>query len=136
MGTHKDLYIWQDGIQLVEIVYRLTASFPPSELYGLCSQMRRASVSVPSNIAEGAARQGEKEFVQFLYIALGSLSELETQCIIAHRLNYTDEHQIFEAIEALRRKLLNFIKQRKNGQKEFEGVKSLKRGSGEAVFPH
>ncbi len=123
MGTHKDLHIWQDGIQLVEMVYKLTALFPASELYGLCSQMRRASVSVPSNIAEGAARQGEKEFIQFLYIALGSLSELETQSIIAIRLKYIDEHQILESIEALRRKLLNFIKQRKNRKEELEAGK-------------
>jgi four helix bundle protein len=113
LRTHKDLHIWQDGIQLVELVYRITALFPASELYGLCSQMRRASVSVPSNIAEGAARQGEKEFIQFLYIALGSLSELETQAIIALRLKYIDESHVLEVVEALRRKLLNFIKQRK-----------------------
>ena len=118
MGTHKDLHIWQDGIQLVEMIYKLTALFPASELYGLCSQMRRASVSVPSNIAEGAARQGEKEFIQFLYVALGSLSELETQSIIAQRLNYIEDQQIFESIEALRRKLLNFLKQRKSMLKE------------------
>jgi len=127
MGTHKDLHIWQDGIQLVEMVYRLTALFPASELYGLCSQMRRASVSVPSNIAEGAARRGDKEFIQFLYIALGSLSELETQSIIALRLKYIDEHQILEAIEALRRKLLNFLKQRKNGMEQGKRLESLKR---------
>ena len=120
------MHIWQNGIQLVEIVYRLTASFPASELYGLCSQMRRASISVPSNIAEGAARQGEKEYIQFLYIALGSLSELETQCIIAQRLNYIDEHKILEAIEALRRKLLNFIKQRKNRKETFDEGKRFK----------
>lgn len=113
MGTHKDLQIWQGGIELVEIVYKLTATFPASELYGLCSQMRRAAISIPSNIAEGAARRGEKEFVQFLYVALGSLSELETQCIIAQRLDYAQDHPIFEAIEALRRKLLNFIKHRR-----------------------
>lgn len=120
MGTHKDLHIWQDSIQLVEMVYKLTTSFPASELYGLCSQMRRASVSVPSNIAEGAARQGEKEFIQFLYVALGSLSELETQSIIAQRLNYIEDedHKIFEVIEALRRKLLNFLKLRKNKLEE------------------
>jgi four helix bundle protein len=113
MGTHKDLQIWQGGLDLVEIVYKLTATFPASELYGLTSQMRRAAVSVPSNIAEGAARQGEKEFIQFLYVALASLAELETQCFIAKRLDYFQEHPIFETIEALRRKLLNFIKRRK-----------------------
>ena len=120
------MHIWQDGIQLVEMIYKLTALFPASELYGLCSQMRRASVSVPSNIAEGAARQGEKEFIQFLYVALGSLSELETQSIIAQRLNYIEDQQVFESIEALRRKLLNFLKQRKSMLKE-GSVKAIKR---------
>ncbi len=113
MGTHKDLHIWQQGVDLVVMVYNLTAEFPASEVYGLCSQMRRAAVSIPSNIAEGAARQGDKEFIQFLYVALGSLSELETQCIIAQRLGSLQESTVFEAMEALRRKLLNFIKHRK-----------------------
>lgn len=110
---HKDLQVWQDGITLVEIIYKITATFPSSEIYGLSSQMRRASISVPSNISEGAARRGEKEFIQFLYVALGSLSELETQCIIAGKLNYLNDQHVFEVIEALRRKLLNFIKYRK-----------------------
>ncbi len=123
MKTHKDLQIWQSGIALVEAVYKATSEFPASELYGLTSQMRRAAVSVPSNIAEGAARQGEKEFIQFLYIALGSLSELETQGIIAQRLGYARDCSFFEEIEALRRKMLNFIKYRK----------TVKRGSVEAV---
>lgn len=113
MGTHKDLQIWQQGLDLVEVVYKITSAFPASELYGLSMQMRRASVSIPSNIAEGAARQGEKEFIQFLYVALGSLSELETQCIISKRLGFLQEIMVFETIEALRRKLLNFIKHRK-----------------------
>ncbi len=83
METHKELQIWQCGIDLVEMVYKLSAAFPASELYCLTSQMRRSAISIPSNIAEGAARQTSKEFVQLLYIALGSLSELETQFIIA-----------------------------------------------------
>jgi four helix bundle protein len=110
VATHKDLQIWQAGIDLVEQVYHLTTLFPQTEIYGLSSQMRRASVSVPSNIAEGAARRGEKEFVQFLYISLGSLSELETQCLIARRLGYVEDHPAFDMIEALRRKLLKFIR--------------------------
>ena len=115
MKTHKDLKIWQSGIELVETVYKVTSVFPASELYGLTSQMRRAAVSVPSNIAEGAARQGEKEFIHFLYIALGSLSELETQCFIAQRLGFAKDVQVLEEIETLRRKMLNFIKFRKTG---------------------
>jgi four helix bundle protein len=85
---HKDLEVWKKGIDFVESIYKVTAQFPKEEIYGLTSQMRRAAVSIPSNIAEGAARNGKKEFVQFLYIALGSLSELETQIIIAKRLAY------------------------------------------------
>jgi four helix bundle protein len=118
MPTHKDLQIWQLGIELVETVYKVTAIFPASEMYGLTSQMRRAAVSVPSNIAEGAARQGQKEFIQFLYIALGSLSELETQFVIATRLGYQVNDGCLEKIEALRRMMLNFIKFRKTVKAE------------------
>ena len=72
-------------------------------MYGLTSQMRRSSVSIPSNVAEGAARQSTKEFLQFLYIALGSLSEIETQLVIAQRLGYTSDDKIGNDIEMLRR---------------------------------
>lgn len=116
MKTHKDLQIWQQGIDLVEVIYQKTGTFPSSEQFGLTSQMRRAAVSIPSNIAEGAARQGEKEYVQFLYIALGSLAELETQAIIAKRLGYFEELQTFEIIESLRRKMINFINFRKSSR--------------------
>jgi len=75
-------------MDLVVRIYEITRTFPADERYGLASQMRRASVSIPSNIAEGAARGGQKEFAQFLHIARGSLSELETQLMIAVRLNY------------------------------------------------
>ena len=85
---HHELQVWREAIDLVEEAYRLTSAFPREELYGLASQMRRAAVSVPSNIAEGAARQSEREFLQFLIIARGSLSELETQVLIAEKLGY------------------------------------------------
>jgi four helix bundle protein len=88
-GTHKELEVWRQAIELAKVVYRLTANFPASELYGLVSQMRRSAVSVASNIAEGAARHTDKEFMQFLYIALGSLAELDTQYILAKDLNFT-----------------------------------------------
>ena len=88
--THHDLKLWQESMQLVEGVYRLTSAFPDGERYGLISQMRRAAVSVPSNIAEGAGRSGEKEFLKFLSISRGSLSELETQLLLASRLGYMD----------------------------------------------
>jgi len=108
--THKDLDIWRLGIELVKEVYLLTDTFPVSEKFGLSSQIQRCAVSIPSNIAEGAARQGRKEYIQFLYIALGSLSELETQVIIAKEIRYINTIRDFEPrIEELRRKMLGFI---------------------------
>lgn len=85
---HRDLLVWQESMALVTLVYECTASFPKEEAFGLTSQMRRAAVSVPSNIAEGAARNGKREFIQFLSIARGSLSELETQVIISRDLGF------------------------------------------------
>jgi four helix bundle protein len=87
MMTHKDLDIWKLGIEWVEKIYKMTAEYPKEGVYGLTNQMRRASVSIPSNISEGAARSSKKEFIQFLYIALGSLAELETQAIISDWLS-------------------------------------------------
>ncbi|MBI5076272.1 MAG: four helix bundle protein [Nitrospirae bacterium] len=110
MVTHKDLDIWKIGIELVEEIYKMTGRFPKEETYGITSQLRRAAVSIPSNIAEGAARNSRKEFIQYLYIALGSLAELETQIIISKRLGFPAEDMLSETIERLRRKLLNFIK--------------------------
>lgn len=86
--NHKDLKVWKKSLDLVDNIYRITEFFPNKEIYGLTNQLRRSAVSVPSNIAEGAARSSKKEFIQFLYIALGSLAELETQMIIASRLGY------------------------------------------------
>lgn len=88
---HHDLLVWQRAISLVKGVYDLTAGFPASETYGLTSQMRRSAVSVPSNIAEGAARISEKEFLHFLGVARGSLSELETQLILAKEIGLVSE---------------------------------------------
>lgn len=110
MKTHKDLDIWKRGIDFVEKIYMVTANFPKEEIYGLVSQIRRAAISYPSNIAEGAARFSKKEFVQYLYIALGSLSEVETQLIIASKLKYLTRADLAEDIEILRRMTLNFIK--------------------------
>ena len=81
--SYRDQFIWKRGIQLSINCYKLTEKFPKSELYGLTSQIRRASVSVPSNIAEGYGRRTQNEYIQFLHIALGSLRELDTQLIIA-----------------------------------------------------
>jgi len=96
--SYKDLIVWQKGIELVELVYRFTKAFPREEIYGLTSQLRRAAVSVPSNIAEGQARKSTAEFGNFLSIARGSLAEVETQLIIAHRLKYLDTPQLNEAM--------------------------------------
>jgi four helix bundle protein len=110
MKTHKDLDIWKMGIELVEEVYKITAEFPKEEIYGLTNQMRRASVSIPSNISEGAARSSKKEFIKFLYVALSSLAELETQVLISEKLGYLKNHNLMELIEKQRRMQLNFIR--------------------------
>ncbi|MGM0988643.1 MAG: four helix bundle protein [Pseudomonadota bacterium] len=88
MRKHQELRAWQQSMDLVELVYRETRAFPDDERYGLISQMRRSAVSVPSNIAEGAGRGSNKDFIRFLMIAQGSLSELETQLLISQRLGY------------------------------------------------
>src|SRR5574340_957395 len=86
--AHRKLDVWQKSMELVREIYQATSEFPKREEYGLSSQMRRAAISVPSNLAEGAARRGGKEFVQFLNIAQGSLSELDTQVELAYMLGY------------------------------------------------
>jgi four helix bundle protein len=86
--SYRDLLVWQKGIALCVQVYKVCESFPKSELYGLADQMKRAAVSVPSNIAEGQGRQSAKEFLHFLSIANGSIAELDTQRIIAESLNF------------------------------------------------
>lgn len=103
---HYNLAAWKIAMTLVKSVYQATRTFPQEELYGLTAQMRRAAVSIPSNLAEGAARTGRKEFAQFLSIAKGSLSELETQLLISAELGYLDrKHQIFELVEEVSRLL-------------------------------
>jgi four helix bundle protein len=87
-SSFQDLRIWQDSMDLTEETYRVTGGFPKHELYGLVSQMRRAAVSVPSNIAEGKGHRSDLEFVRFLLHARGSLLELQTQVLIARRLQY------------------------------------------------
>jgi len=89
--THRYLDVWRNAMALVEKVYRLTHDLPYRERYCLSSQLRRAAVSVPSNIAEGAARNSTREFVRFLYIARASLAELETQMTLCQRLNYLED---------------------------------------------
>ena len=111
LKSHKDLKVWQESMTLVVAVYKATEDFPKHEIYGLTSQIRRAAVSIPSNIAEGAGRRGNKEFIRFLYIALGSLSEVETQLEIAFRLNYLEcIEDINKSIYFIRKMLANLIK--------------------------
>ena len=95
VNTYRDLVVWQKGLGLCRVLYQLTQapSFPTEEKYGLVAQIRRAAVSVPSNIAEGQARQGRKEFARFLYVARGSLAELDTQCILSRDLGYISSKQ-------------------------------------------
>ena len=102
MRKHHELKAWQEAMELVKEIYRVTRDFPKEEIYGLVSQMRRAAVSIPSNIGEGAARGGDREFIQFLIIARGSLSELETQLLISNDLGYMrDVPDIQERIDRL-----------------------------------
>ena len=97
----NDLKIWQRGIELVKMVYRVTSTLPAVEKYGIVSQMRRSAVSVPSNIAEGFMRRHNKEYKQFLYIALGSLAELETQIIISKELNFLTTENCTSTLSAI-----------------------------------
>ncbi len=89
-SNHYDLDVWNKSIDLVTDIYKATSYFPKDELFGLTAHLRKTAISIPSNIAEGAARKGNKEFIYFLYISLGSLSELDTQLIIANNIAYFD----------------------------------------------
>ena len=92
--NYRDLKVWQIAVDVVEAVYRLTREFPKHESYGIAQQIQRAAVSVPSNIAEGHARASTKEFLHYISIALGSLAELETQLIVATRLQYLKTQEL------------------------------------------
>ena len=99
--SFRDLRIWQQGIEIVKEIYLLTAQFPKDEVYGLTSQMKRAAISIPSNVAEGFKRLHSKEFRQFLHVALGSAAELETLLVIANELNLINEAQLNISITKL-----------------------------------
>ncbi|MBI4600051.1 four helix bundle protein [Candidatus Uhrbacteria bacterium] len=109
MASYKELTVWQKAIELVKILYRVTDSLPKHELYCLSSQMKRAAISIPSNIAEGQQRKNLKEYLQFLRISYGSSAELETQIIIAKdiypSINFSDVESLLEEIQ----KMLNAI---------------------------
>ena len=94
MNSHKDLEAWKNSIDLVFDIYNLTRLFPKEEIFGLTQQLRRAIVSVPSNISEGAARNQKREFIRFLRISSGSLAEAETQLLIAYRQQYFSSYEM------------------------------------------
>ncbi|MFA7359822.1 MAG: four helix bundle protein [Candidatus Kapaibacterium sp.] len=117
--SHKDLEVWKKSVELVTNVYEISREFPKEEMYCMTNQIRRAAISIPSNIAEGAGRFHNKEFIQFLYISLGSCSELETQLIICSNLNFIDSsrlNSLTSKIFIIRRLLLGLIKSLKNQQ--------------------
>ena len=108
LSSHKDLIVWQKSMDLVVQIYELTSKFPKSELFGITSQMRRAAISIPSNIAEGWGRKSTKEYQQFMSIAYGSALELETQLILAKRLKLA-EKQYFEKPDAVLLEVLKML---------------------------
>lgn len=118
--THKDLDAWKISVELVTEIYQLTGNYPKDEIFELTNQMRRASISIPSNIAEGAARNSQKEFIQFLYIALGSQQELDTQLLISRNLNFITEdsyNQITDKVQTVGKLLNGLIKYLKSNDK-------------------
>lgn len=118
LKSYKDLQIWKVSMDFVVEVYKLTDKFPSSELYSLTSQIRRSSVSIPSNIAEGSSRRNTKEYIQFLYISKGSLSEVETQLEIANKLSYFKNIEDFnKKIRYMRIMLVNLIHSLQNTTK-------------------
>ena len=115
MKSHNDLKVYQEAMNLVIEIYKITNNFPESEKFGLPSQLRRSAVSIPSNISEGAARESKKEFKRFLYISLGSAAELETQLEISKRLNFlNDEKDLRDKVFFIKRMLIKLIQSMKD----------------------
>ena len=113
MSTFRDLIIWQKSMRLVTEIYQITTVFPKEEIYGLTSQIRRCAISIPSNIAEGYGREGNKDYLKFLNIAIASLFEMQTQLEIAFNLYYINETQFkktFEESREIERMLSSFYK--------------------------
>ncbi len=118
MSTHKELLVWQKSISLVKKIYQETKSFPREELMGITAQMRRAAVSIPSNIAEGYGRESDKELLHFLYIALGSAAELDTQLIVCREVELmqdTSYQDLSTMVGEIIRMLAALINSRKLG---------------------
>ena len=111
ISTHKDLAVWQESMDFVANIYLITKNFPNEEKFGLVSQMRRSAVSIPSNIAEGAARQSSLEFKKFLYYSLGSCAELETQILIANKIGFIEENpDLFKKMNHIKSMLSGLIR--------------------------
>lgn len=108
MRNHKDLIVWQKSMGLVKKLYQVTQSFPTEEVYGITSQMRRAAISIPSNIAEGYGRGHDKEIIHFLYISLGSASELETQLIISNDIHYLPDNS-YQELSSLNNEIIRML---------------------------
>lgn len=98
--SYEDLQIWQKAMSLAELIYQITGQFPSEEKYGLVSQLRRCAVSIPSNIAEGCARESQKEFLQFLSVAQGSTTQLKTQILLSQRISYIDDIRTQKLVSA------------------------------------
>lgn len=112
MKTYTELFVWQKSMELVTNIYKDTKSFPKEEIYGLTSQIRRCSVSIPSNIAEGFGRKSQPDFIRFLKISMGSLFELQTQLRISKNIEYLNESRfntLFEETREVERMLSSFI---------------------------
>jgi four helix bundle protein len=108
MKTYKDLIVWQKGIELVILIYKLLEKFPKEETFGLCSQIKRSAVSIPSNIAEGKMRNSDNEFRRFLLIAYGSGAELETQIEISKRIKKTKNFE-YKEIDGLLLEIMKIL---------------------------
>lgn len=111
--SYKDLKVWTRGIELVKEIYKITNSLPKEEVYGLSSQIRRAAVSIPSNIAEGQGRKNIKEFIQFLFVAKGSVAEIETQLIIIEELYKKDIDRAQNLLQEIKKMLYALIQKLK-----------------------
>jgi four helix bundle protein len=110
LKSHKDLAVWQRAMDLALKTYAATGRFPHEELYGLTAQARRSAVSIPSNIAEGAARNSSKELIQYLHVSLGSLAELETQLLLSERMGFLSETSLFEDLNTVRKMLIGLLR--------------------------
>ena len=117
MRNHKALIVWQKGIKMVKLLYEITRTFPQYEMYGVTAQMRRAAISIPSNIAEGFARDSNKELMHFLYVSLGSASELETQLIICREIGYLQEER-YEELMRMNNEVIRMISALINKRRE------------------